>query len=177
MIASDAHPTIRTSTEGADMAHHLHTEIEIGAAPETVWTILTDLAGYPDWNPFITSSEGTIAVGGRLINRLEPPGGRAITIKPTVTEVDNGRAFEWLGRLVMPLLFDGRHRFELVPNGDGTRLIHSEHFTGLLVPFAKKSLDTKTVAGFEAMNTALKVRAEATTARSKAMPTEPEGSV
>lgn len=79
------------------MAHHLHTEIEIGVAPETVWTILTDLAGYPDWNPFITSSEGTIAVGGRLINRLEPPGGRAITIKPTVTEVDNVRVARTAG--------------------------------------------------------------------------------
>jgi hypothetical protein len=77
--------------------------------------------------------------------------------------VDHNRAFEWLGRLVMPLLFDGRHRFELVPNGDGTRLIHTEHFTGLLVPLLKKSLDTKTVAGFEAMNTALKARAEART--------------
>jgi len=70
-------------------------------------------------------------------------------------------AFEWLGRLVLPGLFDGRHRFELVPDGDGTRLVHTERFTGLLVPLLKKSLDTKTIAGFRAMNTALKARAEA----------------
>lgn len=143
------------------MAHELHTEIEIDAAPEAVWGVLTDLAAYPDWNPFITSSEGVVAVGERLTNRLEPPGGKAITIKPTVTEVDRNRSFEWLGRLVMPGLFDGRHRFELVPDGDGTRLIHTEHFTGLLVPLLRKSLDTATLAGFEAMNTALKARAEA----------------
>jgi hypothetical protein len=37
-----------------------------------------------------------------------------------------------------------------------------ERFTGVLVPFIKKSLDTKTLAGFEAMNIAPKVRAEAT---------------
>lgn len=149
------------------MAHELHTEIEIDAAPETVWTILTDLPSYRSWNPFITSSEGIIAVGQRLTNRLEPPGGKAITIKPTVTEVEHSRSFEWLGRLVMPLLFDGRHRFELVPNGDGTRLIHAEHFAGLLVPLLKKSLDTKTLTGFEAMNIALKVRAEAADVASK----------
>jgi hypothetical protein len=143
------------------MAHELHTQIEIDAAPDAVWAILTDLPAYPDWNPFITSSEGVVAVGEQLTSRLEPPGGQAITIKPTVTEVEHGRSFEWLGRLVVPLLFDGRHRFELVPNGDGTRLIHTEHFTGLLVPLLKKSLDTKTLAGFEAMNSALKARAEA----------------
>ena len=143
------------------MAHDLHTEIEIDAAPETVWAILTDLTAYPDWNPFITSAEGNVAVGERLVNRLEPPGGKAMTFKPTVTEVDDGRVLEWLGRLGVPGVFDGRHRFEVVPDGDGTRLVHSEHFTGALVPFMKKSLDTNTVAGFEAMNTALKTRAEA----------------
>lgn len=145
------------------MAHELRTEIEIDATPATVWAVLTDLAAYSDWNPFITSSEGTVSVGERLVNRLEPPGGRAVTFKPTVTEVDAGRVFEWLGRLGLPGLFDGRHRFELVSHGDGTRLTHTERFTGLLVPLIKRSLDAKTLAGFEAMNTALKARAEATT--------------
>ena len=142
------------------MAHDLHTEIEIDAAPEEVWTALTDLTGYRDWNPFITSSEGTVAVGERLTNRLEPPGGRAMTFKPTVTEVDEGRVFEWLGRLGFPGVFDGRHRFEVVPDGDGTRLIHREHFRGVLVPLMKKNLDTTTAAGFEAMNSALKEHVE-----------------
>jgi hypothetical protein len=145
------------------MAHHLHTEIEIDAAPTRVWGILTDLAGYPDWNPFIVSSTGTVAAGERLINRLEPPGGKALTFKPTVTEVDEGRVFEWLGRLGLPGLFDGRHRFELVPCGDGTRLVQTESFTGLLVPFLRTSLNTKTLAGFRSMNAALKARAEAVT--------------
>jgi hypothetical protein len=143
------------------MAHHLHTEIEIDAAPATVWTILTDIAAYPDWNPFITSSVGTVAAGERLVNRLEPPGGKPLTFKPTVTEVDQGRALEWLGRLGLPGVFDGRHRFELVPHNDGTRLIQSEYFTGMLVPMLRRSLDTGTLAGFRAMNVALKTRAEA----------------
>jgi len=143
------------------MTHELHTEIDIHAEPETVWAVLTDLAAYPDWNPFITSSDGDVVEGGRLVNRLEPPGGRPMTFKPTVTEVDDHHAFEWLGRLGVPGLFDGRHRFELVPTGDGTRVIHTEHFRGVLVPMLKKGLDTHTVAGFEAMNRALKSRAEA----------------
>ncbi|WEV76584.1 SRPBCC domain-containing protein [Janibacter cremeus] len=145
------------------MAHHLYTEIEIDAPPARVWGILTDLAGYSEWNPFITSATGTVATGERLVNRLEPPGGKAMTFRPTVTEVDEGRAFEWLGRLGLPGLFDGRHRFVLVPHGDGTRLIQSESFTGILVPLLRKSLDAGTRAGFQAMNVALKARAEAMT--------------
>lgn len=143
------------------MAHHLHTEIEINATPETVWAVLTDLPAYPDWNPFITSAEGELVAGARLVNRLEPPGGKPMTFKPTVTEVDEQRVVEWLGRLGVPGVFDGRHRFELVPTGDHTRVIHTEHFRGVLVPFLKKSLDTNAAAGFEAMNAALKDRAEA----------------
>ncbi len=143
------------------MAHQLHTEVEIDATPETVWAVLTDLAAYHEWNPFITSAEGSVAVGEKLVNRLDPPGGRAMTFKPTVTAVEDQRVFEWLGRLGLPGIFDGRHRFELVPTDGGTRLIHTEHFKGVLVPFMKKSLDSQTVAGFEAMNAALKSRAEA----------------
>lgn len=145
------------------MAHYLHTEIEIDAPPTRVWHILADLASYPDWNPFIVSSRGTVAAGERLINRLEPPGGKALTFKPTVTEVEEGRVFEWVGRLGLPGLFDGRHRFELVPYGNGTLLIQTENFTGMLVPFLKTSLDTSTRAGFHAMNAALKSRAESVT--------------
>lgn len=145
------------------MAHHLYTEIEIDAPPARVWGILTDLAGYSEWNPFITSATGTVATGERLVNRLEPPGGTAMTFRPTITEVDEGRAFEWLGRLGLPGLFDGRHRFVLVPDGDGTRLIQSESFTGILVPLLRKSLDAGTRAGFHEMNAALKARAEAVT--------------
>lgn len=143
------------------MPTELHTEILIDAPPTTVWEILTDFAFYPDWNPFVTSAVGTLTVGERLVIRLAPPGGKPVTFKPMVTEVDAGRSFEWLGRLVLPGLFDGRHRFELLPNGDGTRLLQTERFAGVLVPLMRRSLDTHTRAGFEAMNTALKARAEA----------------
>ena len=142
------------------MNHELHTEIDIEAPPETVWSILTDLDAYEQWNPFITSSSGTVAVGERLVNRLEPPGGRAMTFKPTVTVVEPERTFEWLGRLGLPGIFDGRHRFELERTSTGTRLTHREHFSGALVRLMKKSLDTQTAAGFEEMNNALKSRAE-----------------
>lgn len=137
------------------MRHELRTEVEIAAPPEQVWHHLTDLAAYAGWNPFITSAAGSVAVGARLTLRMEPPGGRAMTFRPTVTQVEPGRVLEWLGRLGVPGLFDGRHRFELQPTAAGTRLVHREWFRGLLVRAMRGSLDGPTRQGFEAMNAAL----------------------
>jgi hypothetical protein len=147
------------------MHHELHTRIEIDAAPEAVWQVLTDLDRYADWNPYIVSSEGRAEVGERLKNRMQPPGGRGMTFKPTVTAAEQGASFEWLGRLGLPGVFDGRHRFDLAPNENGgTVLTQSEQFDGILVRLMRTSLDTATMAGFEAMNAALKTRVEATAA-------------
>ncbi len=144
------------------MNHELHTEVTIEAPPEVVWQVLVDLDRYRDWNPFVVEAAGTVEVGERLTNRIQPPGGKAMTFKPEVTEVEPHSVFEWLGRLVMPGVFDGRHRFELRPTSSGGAILtHSEYFRGVLVRFMRSSLDTTTRAGFEAMNDALKTRAEA----------------
>lgn len=142
------------------MRHRLETSIDIDATPAEVWHVLTDLHAYGEWNPFIVSAQGTVAVGEKLENRLQPLGGRPMTFRPKVTAVEPNRTFEWLGRLGVPRLFDGRHRFDLEPTPSGTLLRHTEHFNGVLVRLMKKSLDGSTLTGFNAMNRALKNRVE-----------------
>jgi hypothetical protein len=140
------------------MRHDLCTAIDIEVEPEVVWPHLTDLAAYAAWNPFITAAAGEVTPGRRLELRMEPPGGRAVTFRPYVTVVATGSMLEWLGHLGVPGLFDGRHRFDLIPTETGTRLIQRETFTGLLVRPIRRTLDRGTVAGFEAMNAALRTR-------------------
>jgi hypothetical protein len=146
----------------------LDTEIAIDATPEQVWDVLVDFEHYPEWNPFIVSMAGRPEVGTRLRGTLSPPGGRKLTLRPTVTAAVPGAVFEWWGHLGVRGVFDGRHRFELEATATGTRLRQRETFTGLLVPLAARSLDRHTTAGFLAMNEALKARVEAraTTRRS-----------
>jgi hypothetical protein len=147
------------------MHHQLDTTIDIEASPDTVWSVLTDLERYPDWNPFIVSAVGDLTVGERLTNRMQAPGGKATTFKPRVTELESGVTLEWLGRLGVPGIFDGRHRFDLEPTtAGGTRLRHSEQFSGVMVRPLRSSLDNQTLRGFELMNDALKARAEAAAA-------------
>jgi hypothetical protein len=139
--------------------HELRSEIEIDAAPNAVWATLMDFERYGEWNPFILRIAGDRALGSRLDVRLEPPGGKAIGLTPAVTDFVEGRRFGWLGHLGVRGIFDGAHRFELEPLPDGrTRFIQSEHFAGVLVPIVRRSLRTKTLAGFEAMNRALAAR-------------------
>ena len=138
----------------------LHTEVLIDASPAEVWAVLTDFARYREWNPFMVDAAGVPEKGTRLRVTLAPPGGRRITLKPAVTVVTDGEALEWWGHLGVRGLFDGRHRFELRSAGRGTRLVHSEVFTGVLVPLVARTLDRSTTEGFALMNAALKARAE-----------------
>jgi hypothetical protein len=139
---------------------HLRTEVHIDASPERVWEVLADFAAYPSWNPFIRRIEGTLAEGERLVVRIEPPGGMGMTLRPTVLSATPIREFRWLGHLLVPGLFDGEHSFQLEKDGQGVRLVHAETFRGALVPLFRRSLDGSVRAGFEAMNAALKERAE-----------------
>ena len=139
----------------------IDTEIVIDAAPERVWEILTEFESFPDWNPFMRRIEGEPEAGSKLEVELEPPDGKAMTFKPTVLVSEANRELRWLGRLLLPRIFDGEHVLELSPiEGGGTRFAHREEFRGLLVPLLGKTLE-RTERGFRAMNEALKERAEA----------------
>ena len=100
-------------------------------------------------------------VGSQLKVLIEPPGGKAMTFKPTVKILEPKTEFRWLGNLLMPGIFDGEHIFQLEQiNDNKTKFIQRENFNGLLVPLFWKSLNSNTRRGFEDMNIALKEKVE-----------------
>lgn len=83
-----------------------------------------------------------------------------MNFKPTVQVVQPNHLVRWLGRLLVPGLFDGEHSLQLQAlDNNHTRFTQSERFTGLLVPLLG-SLLNRTQHGFVEMNQALKTRAE-----------------
>ena len=142
--------------------YQIKTEIEIAASPERVWSILIDFARYPQWNLFIRSLYGVAKPGEKLRATIQPKGRRTMTFRPRVLKIEEQQELRWLGHLGFPGLFDGEHYFQLTALSNGnTRFTQGEQFSGVLVGLFLPRMEAATKAGFEAMNRALKDRAEA----------------
>jgi hypothetical protein len=141
---------------------HLKTSIEIHASADRVWSILTDFAAYPAWNPFIRSIQGAQVSGATLNVTLRPAGGAAMSFKPRVLSLVSGKEIRWKGQVLFPGVFDGEHYLQIDEANVGTvQFTQGEVFSGILVPLLFRGrLRTGTERGFQAMNQALKLRAE-----------------
>jgi hypothetical protein len=138
----------------------IHTEIGILAPAQRVWDVFAATERWPEWNPFAKVT-GKFAPGERLTVVLTPPGKGAMTFRPRIVKLEPGRELRWLGHLGISGLFDGEHGFRVVGEDVGRcRFEQFETFTGLLVAPILWAAGAATQAGFEAMNRALKARAE-----------------
>lgn len=143
------------------MKLEISTTIEITATYDKVWAILTDFEKYPQWNPFIKSITGNVTVGKTITAVIEPPKSNAMTFKPKILTYIKNRELSWLGHLIFPGLFDGKHKFEIIRSLDNTTtFIQSEQFSGILVFLFQKQLKSNTKKGFILMNEKLKELAE-----------------
>ncbi len=133
---------------------------EVDAPPEAVWEVLLEFDSYPEWNPLARAIDGVSAGGDRLGTGIESLDVRRASLEPTIVAVEKNRRLARMERLVVPFAFDGYHEFHLEPLEDGrrTRLLHRETFRGALVPLLFDR--PRTERAFEAMNDAIKARAE-----------------
>lgn len=131
----------------------------IQAAPEAIWRILTDAAGYPSWNTTVSRVEGLIALNEKVTVHAKAAPGRAFPVK--VVAFDAPRRMAWSGG--MPLgLFKGERVFELHPKGgSGVEFTMREDYSGWLAPLITKSIPDLQPA-FDEFAACLKARVERT---------------
>jgi len=129
----------------------------IRARSETVWALLTDAAGYPQWNSTIAKIDGRIAAGERVTVHAKAAPGRAFPLR--VTEFVPPQRMVWTGG--MPLgLFTGTRSFTLTPGSNGeVAFAMREAFSGLLAPLITRSIPDLQPA-FDTFAADLKRRAE-----------------
>jgi hypothetical protein len=112
--------------------------VTINAPAETIWGLLTDAAGYPDWDPGMIRLEGTVAPGEKITAYTKVSPDRAFPV--TVSHFVPNQAMTWSSG--MPLgLFKGERTFTLTPQADGTvDFFVREQFTGLLMPLIGRTI-------------------------------------
>lgn len=136
----------------------IRTEAWLDAPPAQVWAVLSDVNRYPEWNPVIVRLEGPLVAGQQVTFTNRSADGSEMTFHPRILLVQPAQELRWKGQLWLPGLFDGEHYFLLSPERGGTRLIHGEHFQGLLVPFVRGWLRGDIRDNFGRMNEALSQR-------------------
>lgn len=139
----------------------VQSHIDIEAPASLVWAILADFGSYRRWNPLIRGVLGHTAAGAEIEIRLRSTAGQDVSIRSTVVRVREPRELRWLERWTMPGLFSSEHRFQIetLPDG-GVRFHHGERVRGFMVPLLNRRRRLRGQPGFDAMNTALKQRAE-----------------
>jgi len=95
-------------------------DVQIRASPQETMALLSEASRWPDWYPGMT--ELNIAppfpeTGGKVTFKVKS-GGMSIPVTETVLDYQPGK----LQLLQMEGMLSGRARWELTPEGDGTRL-------------------------------------------------------
>jgi uncharacterized protein YndB with AHSA1/START domain len=134
------------------------TKSTIRAAPERVWEILTDAAGYKEWNPEIVGIEGRMALGQRIRARVKIGSGAIRTVPLRVTAFEAPSRMEWTGGLTLGL-FTGRRILTLSPTDGAVEFCMLVQMSGLLAPLMVKSVGNRQ-AEIDSFSAALKARAE-----------------
>lgn len=150
----------------------IHTELEIAASPEIVWSVLADFQDYPAWHPVIRAIHGNPKAGEVLDVHLRLESGLAMNLHPTIVVADPPRELRWSGRLRLGGMLDALQAFNIEALAGGrTRFRQSAEFRGLLTRLLQGRLREEILRGFKRTNEALKRRAEQAQRKTLAIPT------
>ena len=139
--------------------NEIRTEIEIEGKAQEVWDTLTDFESYSEWNTGFVKAEGRAEVGDTLHITFSQKAGKTMKMHPTVLVAEPRHELRWLGRLLMPGIFDGEHRFEIHETEPGrVTFVQHEEFRGALVPFVRSMIEGNTLSMLERVNADLAAR-------------------
>jgi hypothetical protein len=150
-------------------------DIAIQATPEAIWSILSDFAAYPQWNPYIKAVRGQVAPEAviemdMLYNTAyDKEEGLRATEKVQVTAYAAPRYFSWVWthpRGTWWLSSERVFRIKVREDGKCT-FFHEAYFTGMslmklfgFLDFRRDAMEKKVKLSMVKMNDALKARAE-----------------
>lgn len=147
--------------QGKD-TREIRTEIDIAAPPEKVWSLLADINRWDEWSPIIHQATGVASLGAMLEITMvgKEEGKDGPRYHPEIIEFDVPNYFRWRAFMMTGWLMTNDKVFELKETSTGTRLVHIEAFSGMMVPLFWNKLNGHVPVMLNSMNEALKSLAE-----------------
>lgn len=119
---------------------NIYTEALIETSAEKVWNIIKNFNQYKTWNiPLLIT--GQCKLNAPLIVQANIPGRKPDKFVGRLLVCRETKELEWVGYKIAPVVFSGKHAF-IIASIDDThvKFINKESFSGLAIPFIKKSL-------------------------------------
>lgn len=129
--------------------------IQIDAAPDKVWAILTDIDNWPSWNEKITRaklSAGGLAPGVAFDWKVN-----GMPIHSVLEVVEHRKSLSWVGKT---LGASAEHSWQLEVDKNGTRVRVEERMWGWLVGLFKTKMNKDLQADMQHWLAALKKESE-----------------
>jgi hypothetical protein len=143
------------------MGRELSTQTEVVAPAGLGWSVLTDFAAYPSWNPFIIEVNGTPEQNALLKYRFEFPRGIRIWADAKVLRAEPDRELRWAAHFLSAGVFNGEHYFVIDPTSESRFVFHhGEIFSGALLGVALPVLQRLGPNIYRSLNAAFKARVE-----------------
>jgi uncharacterized protein YndB with AHSA1/START domain len=135
--------------------------LEIDAPIATVWAVITDMADYSEWNPFVESCRSTLVVGEPIDMRVRMFEGFAQSQREFIQEHVPGQRLCY-GLAPMPLGALASRRCHEVTSIASDRTHYRSHFelSGWLAPVVRALLGRRLEHGFQSMSEAIGERAK-----------------
>jgi hypothetical protein len=144
------------------MALRIQHEFTVDAPPERVWEVVTDLARYPEWNPFVVACASTLAVGDPIDMRVRIFSSFAQPQRERILDHERGRRLCYgLPRSRIGALASRRCHEVFAESASRARYVSHFELRGWLAPLVSLLLGRRLRAGFGAMSAAIAARAEA----------------
>jgi hypothetical protein len=136
---------------------------DIDAPLARVWSILSDLSSYAEWNPFTPRIDASLRIGTPVVLHVAMKPGKRLLVQREVCTRNDAAKHElgWGVTMLTPHLLRAERiqRLEALPGG-GTRYFTADTFSGALTPIVMAFYRADIQRGFDSVASALKQHAE-----------------
>jgi hypothetical protein len=141
--------------------------IGVQAPAEAIWSVISDIEGWSQWNPLYPRAVGALRIGGQLELDVAIPGQPMRTLKPVILDWVPNDQIHWRVTMLGGLVKTIRYIEIEILTETGCIFSNGEVFGGYLGPSIAKRMQGGIRQGFRAMGEAVKARAEAAFAASR----------